>query len=40
MFAEMPLDNRTVNKSAALFALGRHFRPYPALWNCTAFDTT
>ncbi|MDP1869481.1 hypothetical protein [Bradyrhizobium sp.] len=30
MFVEMPLDNRTVNKSAALFELGRHFRPSEA----------
>ena len=27
MFAEMPRDNRTVNISAASFALGRHFGP-------------
>jgi hypothetical protein len=31
MFAEMPLDNRTVNKSAALFALVRTRPPLQAL---------
>lgn len=40
MFAEMPLDNRTVNKFAALFALGRHFRLSQAVWNYTACETT
>jgi hypothetical protein len=30
MFAEMPLDNRTVNKSAALFALVRIWPPLQA----------
>jgi len=40
MFVEVTIDNRTVNKSAALFKLGRHFRPFKALWNCTALKTT
>jgi hypothetical protein len=39
MFAEMPLDNRAVNKFAALH-LAATIRPCPALWNCTAFETT
>jgi hypothetical protein len=30
MFAEMPLDNRTVNKFAALLAPGRHLQALSA----------
>jgi hypothetical protein len=37
MFAEMPLDNRTVNKFAAL---GRHFRAFPAVCDIATIETT
>jgi hypothetical protein len=43
MFAEMPLDNRTVDKFAALFALRYplatslgHLRAFSSLWNVAA----
>jgi hypothetical protein len=39
MFAEMPLDNRTVDKSAALFALGRYLRAFSPIWNVAAMGT-
>jgi hypothetical protein len=40
MFAEMPLDNRTVNIFAALLPLGRRFRPCQAPYYYAALDTT
>jgi hypothetical protein len=37
MFAEMPLDNRTVNKFAAS---RRHLWPSQAAWNIATIETT
>jgi hypothetical protein len=37
MFAEMPLDNRTVNKFAALVATSG---PFQAVWKIATIETT